>query len=81
MKGMKLIWIAATVIVAGLVFVIVFPQPRKPMDRPSDQSFDGLWVLDPASVPSIEKRTGRTPGSIRDVIRLRRKPDRDRHAL
>lgn len=61
MSARNLRWVLSAGVVAGLAFVIFFPRPYKPMVRPSDRSFDGRWVLDPASVPSVAKRTGRTP--------------------
>lgn len=61
MSKRTLMWISAAAVAAVLTYVVFFPQPYKPMERPDEQSFHGRWMLDAASVPSAKKRTGKTP--------------------
>lgn len=61
MTARKLRWILAAGAFAGLVFVIFAPRRYRPMPRPSDEAFYGRWVLDPGSLPSVKKHTGKAP--------------------
>lgn len=61
-------WTSVAAVAAILMYVIFFPQPYKPMDRPDEPSFYGRWILDAASIPSAKKRTGKTPADAQLVF-------------
>lgn len=61
-------WMSVAAVASVLTYVIFFPRPYKPMDRPDEQSFHGRWILDAASMRSAKKRTGKTPAEAQLVF-------------